>query len=95
MRVPGLAFRRGIANFVIVWDQPYLETCCRSALHRLCLSGPTGRPSDLPDRSCLLRLAAMGLCNQRTDGRFAISEDGVSRHASDVLRRGTVRTTAR
>ena len=33
----------------IMWDEPYLETCCRSALHRLVLSGAVGRPPDLKD----------------------------------------------
>jgi hypothetical protein len=70
-----------------VWDQPYLETCCRSALHRLALSGGVGRPDGLKDGACLARLTAMGLASQRADGRFALTEAGASRHAHEVLRR--------
>jgi hypothetical protein len=90
-----LAFRRGIKKLGTVWDQPYLETCCRSALHRLRLSETAGRPPDLLDGACLVRLASMGLCLQRADGRFAISEDGVLRHAAEVLKQPHVRTEGR
>jgi hypothetical protein len=68
-----------------MWDQPYLETCCRSALHRLRLSAEIGRPPDRLDAGCLLRLAAMGLCGKTADGRFVISAEGAKRHAKDVL----------
>ncbi len=27
-----------------MWNEPYLETCCRSALHRVVLTGPVGPP---------------------------------------------------
>jgi hypothetical protein len=73
----------------VVWDQPYLETCCRSALHRLHLSGESGRPPDLLDGACLVRIASMGLCERREDGRFAINAAGVERHATEVLKRRT------
>jgi hypothetical protein len=78
-----------------MWNQPYLETCCRSALHRLHLSGATGRPPDLPDGACLARIAAMGLCDRRADGRFAINAEGIRRHESEVLTHRPVRTAAR
>jgi hypothetical protein len=68
-----------------MWHQPYLETCCRSALHRLVLSGPTGRPAGLKDGGCLERLAGMGLAERRTDGRWGITEAGRRRHAAEVL----------
>lgn len=80
------------------WDELYLETCCRSALHRLVLSGKTGRPvgpppegrmpdfrAPLKDRSCLVRLARMGLARQRKDGRFEITPDGERRHEREIL----------
>ncbi|MEJ0017061.1 MAG: hypothetical protein WDN25_10935 [Acetobacteraceae bacterium] len=70
-----------------VWDEPYLETCCRSALHRLVLSGDEGRPAGLKDGPCLVRLAAMGLAADRQDGRYAITSEGERRHALDVLKR--------
>jgi hypothetical protein len=70
-----------------MWNEPYLETCCRSALHRLTLVGPQGRPSGLADEPCLRRLAGMGFATQRPDGSFAISGDGVARHASEILAR--------
>jgi hypothetical protein len=68
-----------------VWNEPYLETCCRSALHRLHLSAAAGRPAGLPDEPCLLRLASMGLCEQRDDARFMLTPEGIRRHATDVL----------
>jgi len=71
----------------MVWSEPYLETCCRSALHRLALSGAPGRPPGLKDGQCLGRLAAMGFARQRTDGRYEITDDGAVRHAREVLKR--------
>ncbi|HVC61823.1 MAG TPA: hypothetical protein VND19_15845 [Acetobacteraceae bacterium] len=70
-----------------MWDEPYLETCCRSALHRLMLSGPIGRPPGLKDGPCLWRLAGMGLVRTRADGRFEITAAGAGRHASEVAHR--------
>jgi hypothetical protein len=94
-RLLGLAFPRCMEKPAPVWNQPYLETCCRSALHRLHLSGSAGRPPDLLDGACLTRIAAMGLCDRRADGRFAINAEGVRRHKTDVLTPGPVRTVAR
>lgn len=65
-----------------MWDEPYLETCCRSALHRVALSGAAGRPAGLKDGPCLARLAGMGLVCTRADGRFALTGAGAARHAS-------------
>jgi hypothetical protein len=70
-----------------VWNEPYLETCCRSALHRLTLVGPHGRPEGLKDGPCLLRLTGMALAQQREDGRFEITDAGRTRHASEILKR--------
>ena len=72
-----------------MWNEPYLETCCRSALHRLTLVGPPGRPDGLKDGPCLQRLAAMGLARQRPDSRYEITDPGVARHASEILKRRT------
>lgn len=72
-----------------MWDEPYLETCCRSALHRLVLVGSVGRPGGLKDGPCLRRLAGMGMAEQRADGRYAITEAGRARHASEILKRPT------
>ena len=74
-------------NNAAMWSEPYLETCCRSALHRLILCGEVGRPPGLKDGPCLERLAAMGLAEQRKDGRYSITEAGSLRHARDVLKR--------
>ena len=60
-----------------MWNQPYLETCCRSALHRLVLSGAAGRPAGLKDGPCLARLADAGLATRRADERFAVTEAGL------------------
>ena len=70
-----------------VWNEPYLETCCRSALHRLALSGVAGRPGGLKDGPCLARLAAMELAEERPDGRYGITPNGALRHAAEVLKR--------
>lgn len=70
-----------------MWDEPYLESCCRAALHRLVLAGAPGRPEGVPDAPCLHRLAGMGLVVQRADQRFATTPGGVARHATEVLRR--------
>jgi hypothetical protein len=70
-----------------MWNQPYLETCCRSALHRLTLVGPAGRPQGLADEPCLKRLSGMGLAMHRADGSFAITDEGTVRHASEILAR--------
>ncbi|HET7880611.1 MAG TPA: hypothetical protein VFL55_06970 [Acetobacteraceae bacterium] len=69
-----------------MWNEPYLESCCRSALHRLVLSGDAGRPDGLKDGACLARLAAGGLAIVRRDGRFEVSCTGARRHAREVLR---------
>ncbi|WP_207539128.1 hypothetical protein [Sabulicella rubraurantiaca] len=69
-----------------MWNEPYLETCCRSALHRLTLVGRHGRPPGLADQPCLRRLEAMGLAEERGDGRFAITDAGRERHAALVLK---------
>lgn len=69
-----------------MWDEPYLETCCRAALHRTVLSGALGRPGGLKDGPCLLRMAAMGLVCERADARFAPTETGRARHASEILK---------
>ena len=68
-----------------MWDQPYLETCCRAALHRLVLSGPGGRPGGLKDGPCLLRLSGMGLACERDDGRFGLTQAGRDRHRTEIL----------
>ncbi len=72
-----------------MWHEPYLETCCRAALHRLMLSGAAGRPPDLKDGPCLQRLAGMGLVRIRSDGRFEATAAGAGRHATEVARRPT------
>ncbi len=68
-----------------MWNQPYLETCCRSALHRLSLARGAGRPAGLADGPCLQRLAEGGFARTRADGRFELTEAGVRRHASEIL----------
>jgi hypothetical protein len=69
-----------------MWDQPYLETCCRSALHRLVLCGALGRPPGLKDGPCLRRLAGLGLAIERDDGRYGPTEAGLVRHESEILK---------
>jgi hypothetical protein len=69
-----------------MWNEPYLETCCRSALNRLKIARALGRPPGLKDGPCLERLARMGLCCEREDGRFEITEAGIERHRSEILK---------
>jgi len=70
-----------------MWTDPYLETCCRSALHRVMLSGAAGRPPGLKDGPCLARLADMGLVREREDGRFVLTAHGIRRHAAEIATR--------
>jgi hypothetical protein len=70
-----------------MWNEPYLETCCRSALHRLTLVGAIGRPDGLKDGPCLERLQGLGLARLRSDSRFEITEAGVARHGTEILKR--------
>jgi hypothetical protein len=67
-----------------MWHEPYLETCCRSALHRLTLAGEIGRPAALSDGACLRRLASLGFARQRDDGRFAVTAEGLVRHSTEI-----------
>jgi hypothetical protein len=71
-----------------MWTDPYLETCCRAALHRLVLAGPSGRPETATDKPCLRRLEGMGFAVRRDDGRFAPTALGQARHGQEVLRVG-------
>lgn len=68
-----------------MWDEPYLETCCRSALHRLVLCGTAGRPATLKDHGCLLRLENKGFARRRPDSRFEITPVGLVRHDTEIM----------
>jgi len=68
-----------------MWSEPYLETCCRSALHRLVLSCRHGRPKGLKDGPCLERLATMGFARSESR-RYFICDLGLARHASEIAR---------
>jgi hypothetical protein len=70
-----------------MWNEPYLETCCRSALHRLRLSGKAGRPTGYKDDPCLARLAGLGLAAARSDGRYELTSAGINWHGRVVQRR--------
>jgi hypothetical protein len=89
-----LAFSAPPDNLRVMYNHPYLETCCRAALHRLFLAGQTGRAADHMDAPCLERLAEMGL-SVRDGSRFTLTPDGTQRHATEVLKQPPVRTTAR
>ncbi|GAN52718.1 hypothetical protein [Tanticharoenia sakaeratensis] len=67
-----------------MWDEPYLETCCRSALHRLLLCQDVGRPEGLRDQPCLERLCRMGFARQDEQGRFVITPAGCARHDREI-----------
>jgi hypothetical protein len=70
-----------------MWNEPYLETCCRSALHRLKLSGKIGRPSGHKDGPCLMRLTELGLATARRDARYEVTSTGITCHSQVVQRR--------
>jgi len=70
-----------------MWNEPYLESCCRSALHRLTLVNAQGRPPGLADEPCLMRLQNLGLAEQRAGGHFAITAPGRARHSSEILKK--------
>ncbi len=78
-----------------MWDEPYLETCCRSALHRLKLVGAGGRPAGYKDGPCLTRLAEMGLARERPDGRFEATDAGLARHAEEIAPTAAVKLRRR
>ncbi len=67
-----------------MWEEPYLETCCRSALHRLLLVGAAGRPGGYKDGPCLERLKGLGFACEREDGRFEATAAGIARHAEEI-----------
>ena len=69
-----------------MWNEPYLESCCRSALHRLALAEGAGRPGGLKDGPCLARLERMHLVHMRPDGRYELTQEGAARHAREVLK---------
>ncbi|GEN64470.1 hypothetical protein [Acetobacter oeni] len=68
-----------------MWNEPYLESCCRSALHRLCLSGTGGRPRGLRDEPCLARLERKGFACLSADDRYRVTREGEGRHGTEVL----------
>jgi hypothetical protein len=70
-----------------MWDEPYLETCCRSALHRLSLSGEVGRAAETKDGQCLMRLTRLGLAALRSDSRYSMTQAGAELHSRLVQRR--------
>ena len=70
-----------------MWNEPYLETCCRSALHRLRQVGAIGRPAGLIDQPCLERLSSMGLARSTPRSRFVITLEGERRHDGEILKR--------
>jgi len=81
------AHGRGLGGHGVMWNEPYLETCCRSALHRLLLVGADGRPDGLKDGPCLVRLQGMALAAPRPDGRWQITALGQVSHAALVTGR--------
>ncbi len=70
-----------------LWNEPYLESCCRSAMHRLAQAAEIGRPPGLKDGPCLERLAGQDLAVHRADGRFEITGRGHARHTSEIMQR--------
>ncbi|ATU73732.1 hypothetical protein CFR78_01900 [Komagataeibacter rhaeticus] len=73
-----------------MWNEPYLESCCRSALHRLKLSGQAGRPAGVGDAPCLHRLEGMGLASSSGDDqRYTITTQGHARHRTEILKQPT------
>ncbi|CEF55066.1 hypothetical protein AGA_1129 [Acetobacter ghanensis] len=80
-----MQFRAGSVILRGMWNEPYLETCCRSALHRVYLAGPGGRPCGVKDDACLERLERMGFVSRNGQGRFVATDAGLARHTREVL----------
>mgnify|MGYP003362075078 CR=1 FL=1 len=80
-----MQFHAGSVILHGMWNEPYLETCCRSALHRLFLAGADGRPCGLKDDPCLERLERMGLARRNAGERFVATDAGLARHAREVM----------
>ena len=72
-----------------MWNEPYLETCCRSALHRLLLCEEVGRPdasrTELKDARCLDRLEQLGLAACAAH-RYRITPAGRGRHDREIMK---------
>ena len=72
-----------------MWNEPYLETCCRSALHRLSLCDDDGRPDDsvvaLKDARCLERLEQLGFASH-AGARYRLTAAGVARHDREIMK---------
>lgn len=72
-----------------MWNDPYLETCCRSALHRLSLCDERGRPdgtrAELKDARCLDRLEHLGFA-VHVDDCYRMTEAGVARHDREIMK---------
>lgn len=83
-----LAGVRWMGNPARMWKEPYLESCCRSALHRVSLAGGAGRPKGLKDDPCLERMQRMGFLTCSDEGRFFMTAAGRQRHAQEILRHG-------
>ena len=85
----GLPAHGRAAILPAMWNEPYLETCCRSALHRLLLCGEAGRPdahrAELKDARCLDRLGELGLAEHRGD-RYRITAAGEARHELEIMK---------
>lgn len=77
-----------MGNPARMWKEPYLEPCCRSALHRVSLAGAAGRPKGLKDDPCLERMQRMGFVTCSAEGRFVMTPAGRQRHAQEILRHG-------
>jgi hypothetical protein len=80
-----LAARQKAREEGSMWREPYLETCCRSALHRVILSGNSGRPPGLADHPCLMRLQRQSLVEFSPPGRFVATLAGKARHRTEIL----------
>lgn len=87
-----MQFHAGSVILRGMWNEPYLETCCRSALHRVYLAGAGGRPCGLKDDPCLERLERLGLVSRNARGRFVATDAGTARHARDVLKQQPLST---
>ncbi len=69
-----------------MWNEPYLETCCRAALHRVVLADEGGRPDGLKDGPCLARLAGMGFVARDSAHRYHATTAGMARHRDEILK---------
>ena len=80
-----MQFHAGSVILRGMWNEPYLETCCRAARHGLFRAGGDGGLGGVKDAPGLDRLERMGLARCNAGERFVATDAGLVRHAREVM----------